>query len=128
MKKMISILTILTATSAFATYAQYDFKAGTVLGTEDKAAIVSYVEKNCEHRISAVTEVQSIEYKTSAPEDLFSYIIGSTFEVRYLFDGTHLVTIDLEVQLLKEKSDTNASLWTTKVVRFKGLEDICLNQ
>ncbi len=128
MKKMISLLTIFATSSAFATYVQYDFKTGTVLSTDDKSAIVSYLEKNCEHRINSVTEIQSTEYKTSAPEDLFSYIVGSNFEVRYLFDGTHPVTTYLEVQLLKEKSDTNASLWSTKVVGFKGLEDICLNQ
>ncbi len=123
MKAFICIALILVFSNSFAS-SQITFQNKTDLSLEDKTIIGRYIENNCTH-VSSASELKTIEIKNSAPEDLFQYVVVSSFEARYLFDGTHPITGYFEIELNKVKSETDYSVWTTTVSAFKGLEEFC---
>jgi hypothetical protein len=123
MKVFIAIAMMLIFSNSFAS-SPITFQNKTALSLEDKNLISNYIEKNCSN-VSSVSELKTIEVINSAPEDLFQYVVVSSFEARYLFDGTHPVTSYFEIELNKLKSETDYSIWTTNVSAFKGLEEFC---
>lgn len=121
------LLYILIGITSLAEVGFASFRPGSPFVPQAQVAFEKYLGTYCNKQVMTFSEISATKYSLQIKNGRVSYILDASFNIVYLYDGTHPGSDVIEMSIKVDETD-NPATTTASILSFVGIPEYCQNK